>query len=120
MEGGASTEPRGPGLVRRGGELELGRASRLAPESGSRRPHSKAFGGLVRRGAAVGLWGECRAGDRRAGWRGLVRMRDGGVGTGFVSRWWRKRDRGISAESGTEAVGVEVEGRAARNRRREE
>ncbi len=28
----------------------------------------------------MGLWGEGRAGDRRAGWRGLVRMRDGRVG----------------------------------------
>jgi len=48
-------------------------------EGGSRLPHSKAFDGLVRSGAAVGLWGEGRAGDRRAGWRGLVRMRDDGA-----------------------------------------
>jgi hypothetical protein len=89
VEGGASTEPRGPGLVRRGGELERGRASGLAPESGSRLPHSKAFGGLVRRGAAVGLWGEGRVGDRRAGWRG--------------------RDDGAS---GKEGQGGELRGRA--------
>ena len=47
---GASAEPRGRGMVRRCGELERGRASGLAPESGSGLPQSKAFGWLIRRG----------------------------------------------------------------------
>ncbi len=121
MEGReASGEPSGPWLVRRVGELERGRASGLAPgkrqqasavQSLRRASSERGGGGLVGRGPS---W-------RSAGsLEGLVWMGAGGVGTGILSRWWRKRDRRIPAESATVAVGVDVEGRAARDRRREE
>jgi hypothetical protein len=78
VEGGASTEPRGPGLVRRGGELELGRASRLAP---GKRQQASAFQGLRLAGSERGRGGLVGRGPsgRSAGWL---------EGAGSDEGWW--------------------------------
>ncbi len=75
---GASTEPRGPGLVRRGGELERGRASGLAP---GRRQQASAFQGLRRAGSERGGGGLVGRGPngRSAGW-----LEEAGLDEG----WW--------------------------------